>query len=146
FDEPMSGLDPLGRYQVREIVLSLKEQGKTIFFNSHVLTDIERICDRIAILARGDLLCVGSLEEILGRSDVYQVIVKGGRKEDLDPWISGIKEIENTWHGQLTGNPHEFIEFLSKIDAQLISLNRARASLEEYFVQQLRERGITSSQ
>ena len=48
--------------------------------------------------------------------------------------------------GQLTGNPHDFIEFLSTIDAQLLSLNRARASLEEYFVQQLRERGITSSQ
>ena len=145
FDEPMSGLDPLGRYQVREIVLSLKEQGKTIFFNSHVLTDIERICDRIAILARGDLLCVGSLEEILGRSDVYQVIVKGGTKEALDPWISDIKEVENTWHGHLTGNLHDFIEFLSKIDAQLLSLNRARASLEDYFIRQLRERGITSS-
>ena len=117
FDEPMSGLDPLGRYQVREIVLSLKEQGKTIFFNSHVLTDIEKICDRIAILAKGDLLCVGSLEEILGRSDVYQVIVKGGKRESLEPWISGIKEIEYTWHGQLTGNPHDLIEFLSSIDA-----------------------------
>ncbi|MDJ0726242.1 MAG: ABC transporter ATP-binding protein, partial [Prochloraceae cyanobacterium] len=48
-DEPMSGLDPLGRYQVREIVLSLKEQGKTIFFNSHILADVEQICDRIAL-------------------------------------------------------------------------------------------------
>ena len=146
FDEPMSGLDPLGRYQVREIVLSLKAQGKTIFFNSHILTDIEKICDRIAILARGDLLCVGSLEEILGRADVYQVIVKGGSQEALEPWISGIKEIEHTWHGQLNGDPHEFIEFLSTIDAQLLSLHRARASLEEYFVEQLRSRGITSSQ
>jgi ABC-2 type transport system ATP-binding protein len=145
FDEPMSGLDPLGRYQVREIILSLKEQGKTIFFNSHVLTDIEKICDRIAILARGELLCVGSLEEILGVSDVYQVIVKGGTKESLEPWISGIKDIEHTWHGQLTGDPHKFIEFLSEINAQLLSLNRARASLEEYFIEQLRERGITSS-
>ena len=45
-DEPMSGLDPMGRYRMREIVLSLKQQGKTIFFNSHVLSDIEQICDR----------------------------------------------------------------------------------------------------
>jgi ABC-2 type transport system ATP-binding protein len=146
FDEPMSGLDPLGRYQVREIILSLKSQGKTIFFNSHVLTDVEQICDRIAILARGNLLCVGSLEDILGRSDVYQVIVKGGTQEALEPWILGIKNIENSWHGQLKGDPQEFIAALSQMDAQLLSLNRARASLEEYFIEQLRERGITSSQ
>lgn len=146
FDEPMSGLDPLGRYQVREIILSLKSQGKTIFFNSHVLTDVEQICDRIAILARGNLLCVGSLEDILGRSDVYQVIVKGGTQEALEPWILGIKNIENSWHGQLKGDPQEFMAALSQMDAQLLSLNRARASLEEYFIEQLRERGITSSQ
>ncbi|HBE50462.1 MAG TPA: multidrug ABC transporter ATP-binding protein, partial [Cyanobacteria bacterium UBA11369] len=47
-DEPMSGLDPMGRYQIREIILSLKAQGKTIFFNSHILSDVEKICDRIA--------------------------------------------------------------------------------------------------
>ncbi len=146
FDEPMSGLDPLGRYQVREIVLSLKAQGKTIFFNSHILTDVEQICDRIALLARGELLCVGSLENILGRSDVYQVIVKGGTQKDLEPWIEGIREIEHSWHGQLTGDPQEFMVALSKMDAQLLSLNKARASLEEYFIEQLRERGLTTSQ
>lgn len=146
FDEPMSGLDPLGRYQVREIVLSLKEQGKTIFFNSHVLTDVEQICDRIALLARGELLCVGSLEDILGRSDVYQVIVKGGTQKDLEPWIGGIREIEHSWHGQLTGDPQEFMAALSTMNAQLLSLNKARASLEEYFIEQLRERGLTTSQ
>jgi len=68
-DEPMSGLDPLGRYQIREIILSLKQEGKTIFFNSHVLTDVERICDRLAILAAGEILCIGSLKELLGDYD-----------------------------------------------------------------------------
>lgn len=133
-------------YQVREIILSLKEQGKTIFFNSHILTDVEQICDRIAILARGEILCVGSLEEILGRSDVYQVIVKGGSKTALEPWILGIKEVDQTWHGQLMGDPQEFIATLSTMNAELLSLNKARASLEEYFIQQLQERGITTSQ
>ena len=60
-DEPMSGLDPTGRYQVREIILSLKEQGKTLFFNSHVLSDVEMICDRIAILDQGELVCIGAI-------------------------------------------------------------------------------------
>lgn len=145
-DEPMSGLDPLGRYQVREIILSLKEQGKTIFFNSHILTDVEQICDRIAILARGELLCVGSLEEILGRADVYQVIIKGGEAEQLKQWITGLTLVEGLWHGQVNGDPQTLIDNLPNLDAQLISVNLARASLEEYFIRQLKERGITSSQ
>lgn len=145
-DEPMSGLDPLGRYQVREIILSLKEQGKTIFFNSHILTDVEQICDRIAILTRGELLCVGSLEEILGRADVYQVIIKGGEAEQLKQWITGLTLVEGLWHGQVNGDPQALIDHLPTLDAQLISVNLARASLEEYFIRQLKERGITSSQ
>lgn len=81
-DEPMSGLDPTGRYRIREIILSLKEQGKTVFFNSHVLGDVAQICDRIAILARGELICSGTLSELLGTEDTYQVTVKGGMKKD----------------------------------------------------------------
>lgn len=146
FDEPMSGLDPLGRYQVREIILSLKEQGKTIFFNSHVLTDVEQICDRIAILARGELICVGSLEEILGSANVYQVVVKGGTESQLEEWITGLKLEDSLWHGQLKGDPQAFIDHLPALDIQLINLNLARASLEEYFIRQLKERGITASQ
>ncbi len=145
-DEPMSGLDPLGRYQVREIIISLKQQGKTIFFNSHILADVEQICDRIALLARGDLLCVGSLDDILGRADIYQVIVQGGTEEALKPWIGELTWEGSCWHGHLKGNPQDFLLALSQMNAQLISLNRARASLEDFFIRQLRERGITSSQ
>ncbi|MFM7191218.1 MAG: multidrug ABC transporter ATP-binding protein, partial [Microcystaceae cyanobacterium] len=145
-DEPMSGLDPLGRFQVREIILSLKEQGKTIFFNSHILTDVEQICDRIAILARGELLCVGSLEDILGRADLYQVVVRGGTEPELQPWLNNLRLEEGLWHGQLKGDPQAFVDQLGNYQAQLISINLARASLEEFFIHQLRSRGITSSQ
>lgn len=145
-DEPMSGLDPMGRYQVREIILSLKAQGKTIFFNSHVLSDVEQICDRIAILARGELICVGSLDDILGRADVYQVIIRGGKEEQLREWMIGLSQEDGLWHGQLKGDPQNFLNTLPVMNAQLISLNLARASLEEFFIRQLRERGITSSQ
>lgn len=145
-DEPMSGLDPMGRYQVREIILSLKKQGKTIFFNSHVLSDVEQICDRIAILARGELICMGSLDEILGGANIYQVVVQGGDREALVPWIDELIWEDNCWHGHLKGNPQEFLLALDKMNAQLISMNLARASLEEFFIRQLRERGITSSQ
>lgn len=145
-DEPMSGLDPMGRYQVRQIILSLKQQGKTIFFNSHVLADVEKICDRIAILARGELICIGSLDEILGKGEAYQVIVKSDNEEQLKKWLTNMSKENNFWSGILQGNLEEFISYLATINAQLISIHLARASLEDYFMQQLRERGIIASE
>jgi ABC-2 type transport system ATP-binding protein len=145
-DEPMSGLDPMGRFQIREIILSLKEQGKTIFFNSHILADVEQICDRIAILARGELICQGSLGELVGEANNYQVIVKGGNSNILKRWIPNLTMKDQYWQGQLQGEPQEFIASLRLMDAQLISLSLERISLEEFFIRQLKERGITTSQ
>ena len=144
-DEPMSGLDPLGRYQVRRIILSLKEQGKTIFFNSHVLSDVEVICDRIAILARGEILCVGSLDELLGSADVYQVTVRGGDAKILQDWLSDLRQEGDCWQGYLKGQPQAFVEMLPQFNIELLHLNLARASLEEYFIRLLRERNLTTS-
>lgn len=139
-DEPMSGLDPIGRYQIRQIILALKEQGKTIFFNSHVLGDVEQICDRVAILAQGEIICTGSLEELLGSKDTYQVAGKGGKPEELEPWISNLDFSENHWHGQLItgGNLDSFLSAIAQMDAEILELKLARASLEEFFLQQLK--------
>ncbi len=144
-DEPMSGLDPMGRYRMREIVLSLKRQGKTVFFNSHILSDIEQICDRIAFLALGELICQGSLDELLGTTNAYQVVVKGGDPESLAPWMSDLSWENNRAYGRLTGELNEFVAHLQQINARLISLQLARHSLEEFFMQQLRARGIEFS-
>ena len=144
-DEPMSGLDPMGRYRMREIVLSLKQQGKTIFFNSHVLSDIEQICDRIAFLALGELICQGSLDELLGSSDAYQAVVAGGNPKTLTPWMTNLTQEHNYWHGQLKVEPNRFISQLNNAEARLVSIHLARPSLEEFFMQQLRERGIEVS-
>jgi ABC-2 type transport system ATP-binding protein len=65
-DEPMSGLDPVGRREIRDLILDLKRQGKTVFFSSHILADAEMICDRVAILVRGRVVREGHLEELLG--------------------------------------------------------------------------------
>ncbi|MCA1993714.1 MAG: ABC transporter ATP-binding protein [Coleofasciculus sp. S288] len=145
-DEPMSGLDPIGRYQIREIILSLKAEGKTIFFNSHVLSDVEKICDRIAILARGELICVGSLDELLGTVEAYQVRGRGGNIDILKRWVKGLAFDDDCWYGQLQGEPQEFLASLRLMGANLITMNLARTSLEEFFVQQLQQRGITSTQ
>lgn len=143
-DEPMSGLDPMGRYQMREIILSLKAQGKTIFFNSHILSDVEKICDRVAILAQGELICTGSLNELLGTSEIYHVKGKGGNLDILKRWVKDIAFEADSWYGQLQGNPQEFLATVRLMDAKLITMNLERYTLEEFFMQQLQQRGITT--
>lgn len=137
-DEPMSGLDPIGRYQMRQIILSLKEQGKTIFFNSHVLSEVEQICDRVAILAQGELICSGSLDELLGTNNTYHVKGKGGDIELLNKWVSNFKlETDGVWQGEILGEPYNFLANLRIMGGQIIAINLARPSLEEFFLQQL---------
>ncbi|MGB5960019.1 MAG: ABC transporter ATP-binding protein [Coleofasciculaceae cyanobacterium] len=144
-DEPMSGLDPMGRYQIREIILSLKSQGKTIFFNSHILSDVEQICDRIAILAEGELICTGSLDQLLGVAQTYHVKGKSGNLELVKRWLKDFTFDDGYWSGQLQGDPQEFMASLGLMGGQLISMNLEGTSLEEFFMQQLQQRGITSS-
>ena len=67
-DEPMSGLDPLGRYQVKQLIRDLKAEGKTVFFSSHILSDIEELCDRIAIIHTGELLYSGSVVDFVAEN------------------------------------------------------------------------------
>ncbi|MBI3359122.1 MAG: ABC transporter ATP-binding protein [Nitrospirae bacterium] len=71
-DEPMSGLDPIGRKEMRELILSLKAQGKTIFFSSHIIHDVEVICDRVGILVNGKLLAVGQIDEITQEKETLE--------------------------------------------------------------------------
>ena len=145
-DEPMSGLDPLGRHQIREIILSLKDQGKTVFFNSHVLSDVEIICDRVAILALGDLLCCGSLTDLLGTDvEVYQVKGKGGEASQLKTLIQNLDFQSAQWHGEFTGDPEILIKQLTQCNAKLVEISLVRQSLEDFFLQQLRQRGIHAS-
>jgi ABC-2 type transport system ATP-binding protein len=144
-DEPMSGLDPLGRYQIREIILSLKQQGKTIFFNSHILADVEMICDRVAILGQGELLCMGTLQELLGTSNAYRAKVNGGNPEVLKTRLANLEFKDGYWQGQVLGSPQDFIASLNILGAQLVEMHLARPSLEEFFVLQLQARGIRYS-
>ncbi len=142
-DEPMSGLDPLGRHQIREIVLSLKQQGKTVFFNSHVLSDVEIICDRVAILAQGELICEGTTDDLLGAtSDHYQVKGQGGSLEQLQDWVTDLEYQGGQWHGTLQKEPQAFLQSLSAMEATLFKMDLVRPSLEDFFIQQLRQRNM----
>ncbi|KZL48884.1 multidrug ABC transporter ATP-binding protein [Nodularia spumigena CENA596] len=139
-DEPMSGLDPLGRYQMREIILSLKAAGKTIFFNSHVLSEVEQICDRIAILSKGEVICSGSLEELLGSDQTYYIKGRGGDSEVLKQWIHNLAfEGDGSWQGTLQEDYYDFLASLRLMKGQIISMKLSRHSLEDFFMQQLHE-------
>ncbi|PSB28054.1 ABC transporter ATP-binding protein [Stenomitos frigidus] len=144
-DEPMSGLDPMGRYQIREIILSLKAQGKTIFFNSHVLSDVEIVCDRIAILAEGDLICSGSLHELLGVAETYTIKGRGGSLDVIKKRMLNLDFRDGYWQGQLKGDPYDFLSSLNLMGAQIITVNLARPSLEEFFLRQLGDRESRSN-
>ncbi len=137
-DEPMSGLDPVGRYQMREIILALKAAGKTIFFNSHVLSEVEQICDRIAILAQGELICSGSLNELLGKNNTYHVKGQGGDWEILKKWIPTLRfEPDGSWQGTLQDDYYDFLASLRLMEGKIIAMNLSRYSLEEFFIQQI---------
>ncbi|MBD2317057.1 ABC transporter ATP-binding protein [Phormidium tenue] len=137
-DEPMSGLDPVGRYQVREIILMLKNQGKTVFFNSHILSDVELICDRIGILNKGELVAMGTLNELLGTEQSYQVSGRGGSEEELKPWLEHLIFQNDTWHGQLAKDLPEFLTYIASIGAKAIAIELARQTLEEFFIDQIK--------
>ncbi|WP_017652322.1 ABC transporter ATP-binding protein [Fortiea contorta] len=145
-DEPMSGLDPVGRYHMREIILGLKAVGKTIFFNSHILSEVEQICDRIAILAQGELICTGSLNQLLGTSSTYYVKGQGGDWEVLKKWLPGLVfEPDGSWQGTLQDDYYDFLASLRLMDGQIITLKLSRTTLEEFFIQQIQKQSVPNS-
>ncbi|WP_455244330.1 ABC transporter ATP-binding protein [Petrachloros mirabilis] len=74
-DEPMSGLDPVGRKEVRDIIMSLRDHGKTVFFSTHIISDVEMICDRVGIISKGKMRAVGRIEDIVGGQNTHSVEV-----------------------------------------------------------------------
>ncbi|HSW40515.1 MAG TPA: ABC transporter ATP-binding protein [Acidobacteriota bacterium] len=138
-DEPMSGLDPLGRMEVRRIIMSLKNRGATIFFSSHILPDVETLCDRVAILNRGRLRETGALDEILKvRIEGHEVIVSGWTEKTLaavGDCCDEVRVMGERLH--LRAGKREQLErllsfiFTHRLD--LISVSPIRQSLEDYF-------------
>jgi ABC-2 type transport system ATP-binding protein len=141
-DEPMSGLDPLGRRQVRQIMLRLRDRGCTVFFSSHILSDAEALCSRVAILAQGRLVASGRLSEILAFELRGWELVVANLSDELRATIAPrVRGIVAVAHGRFTidlpaeESPDRFILELGRGGAQIISLNPLRETLEDYFVQ-----------
>jgi ABC-2 type transport system ATP-binding protein len=143
FDEPMSGLDPLGRRDIRELILSLRDRGCTVFFSSHVLSDAEALCSRVAILAGGRLAAEGQLSELLAfRVRGWELVVSGLTNDALElvkrfGRISQATALGHDRHAlQLTpsASPEEMVADLAKHGARIVSLNPLQDTLEDLFV------------
>ena len=135
-DEPMSGLDPVGRREVRDIILELKKQGRTIFFSTHILSDAEMLCDRVAVLVGGKLQGVGAPREIVSMDVQGMEILFDARSG------SPISQ-KLTERATLTGDRYRILvpeaevyaalEELKSSQARILSVTPLRPSLEDYF-------------
>jgi ABC-2 type transport system ATP-binding protein len=142
-DEPMSGLDPLGRHEVRELIQGLKDQGKTIFFSTHILSDAEALCDRVAVIHKGELRGVGVVNEL--RSSVIdksEVIWQGASalaavsSNVLGPHVTG-DTVRATVAAE---NLDSVLETLRQRGAKLVSVTPLQGTLEDYFLAKTSER------
>ena len=145
FDEPMSGLDPLGRREVRNLILRLRDRGCTVFFSSHVLADAEALCSRVAILAAGQLIAAGRLADLRAfQVRGWELVVGGlnpeilGRLGDRVRRATAIAESRFALELPLDPPPDGLLGELLRSGAHLVSLNPLRDTLEDYFVEQVR--------
>jgi ABC-2 type transport system ATP-binding protein len=143
-DEPMSGLDPLGRRDVRELILRLRDRGCTVFFSSHVLSDAEALCSRVGVLAKGRLVASGHLTDMLAfRATGWELVVGGVDPERIERLGARIRKATPIGEGRsllelpLDPPPERLLAELVAGGAQLISLNPIRQTLEDFFVQQV---------
>ncbi len=139
-DEPMSGLDPIGRREVRNLILDLRREGKTIFFSTHILADAETLCDRVAILNHGCLLGCGELQEIL-RMDVSatEMVLESPTAralEELQPYVRAMVRTGDRVRVEVA-DVNEALSVALAAGARVASLNPVKSSLEDYFMAQV---------
>jgi ABC-2 type transport system ATP-binding protein len=136
-DEPMSGLDPIGRREVRDIILELKRDGKTVLFSTHILSDAEMLCDRVGVIVGGKLRGVGAPGEIVGqKSQGFEILfecseVAGARL----PLLANATRTGNRYRLQVSETDlYAALDQLRDAGATLLSVTQVAASLEEYFM------------
>ncbi len=135
FDEPMSGLDPVGRALVKKIILDLKQQGKTVFFSTHVIADVEAVCDRVGIIAAGQMQAVLNVADVL-KSGIEGYSVKvSGCSADLFSDYTIFKQEDGWWSTTVPREQYqEFMECLFANDGQIEFIEPQRRSLEALFL------------
>ena len=123
-DEPMSGLDPLGRALVKNIILDLKKQGKCVFFSTHITADVESICDRVGIILKGELKRVDKVDTIMTEGIRGYLV----RVRDMQSGATAERHVE-------TGQLSAFLAFEQEAGNEIVLVEPQRNNLEEFFLQ-----------
>jgi ABC-2 type transport system ATP-binding protein len=143
-DEPMSGLDPIGRKEVRDLILRLKESGKTVLFSSHILHDAEVLCDRVAMILKGRLVACGKVTDLLHQGTHHQVelVVDSLTPEGLDHLRPLVDKVVMQGDRMLVVLKNQqqvagALEIIRAAKASLVSLNPQKGSLEDLFIREV---------
>jgi len=135
-DEPTSALDPQARVEIRELLLDLRRAGKTVFLSSHLLSEIEIVCDRVAILKKGRIVQLGRTEDLLNAGDRMEVVARGP--------VTSLFEGATANDGLVSfsiqaAEQQEALERIWNAGGEIVSINPARRTLEEVFMQATNE-------
>jgi len=141
-DEPMSGLDPGGRHDVRELILRLRDEGRTVIFSSHILSDAELLCTRVGILSRGRVVALGALSELIaGAARGWEIVVDALPDQTAAELSGRVRRItriaDRRYSLELSADsrPEPLVGDLAASGARLVSVTPLRATLEEFFLQ-----------
>jgi ABC-2 type transport system ATP-binding protein len=144
FDEPMSGLDPLGRRDVRRVMLALRDRGCTVFFSSHILSDAEALCHQVAILAHGKLVAAGRLADMLAfELGGWEMVVADLSDAELSRLGPRVRHHTRLSDGRYTldlppsESPERLIHDLSSSGARIVALNPIRTTLEDVYAKKV---------
>jgi len=147
-DEPMSGLDPVGRREVRDIILDLKKQGKTVFFSTHILSDAEMLCDRVAVLAGGKLQGVGAPGEIMSvEVHAMDILFELPPGATLPASLAGrVTPIGGRCRMEVPeADLYAALDQLRRCEARILSVSPVRPTLEDYFLRMVGKQQTASS-
>jgi ABC-2 type transport system ATP-binding protein len=142
-DEPMSGLDPIGRKEVRELMLSLRDAGKTVFFSTHILSDVEAITDRVAIVARGTLVASGTPQELVARTllgiDIMVRLADGAKVDELTAGATRVRRTGDELSLTLaaTDDVDAWITRAHTAGAKILSVSPRHETLEDLFLREV---------
>ncbi len=140
-DEPFSGLDPIGRKELRDIIMSLKEQGKTIFFSSHILQDMELMVDKVGIILDGKIIKEGKLSQLISHSVHYNEIVFSGiDPKQLTEDTIDFQERDGNFilKSDNSSDTNKDIEYIIRNSGNIISVTPVKMTLEDIFLKEIK--------